>query len=167
MSHPRPSVRIAVVAEARSRPAAWFRRYGLAELAGLALAIAAGWMAHLLGAHEVVVAYAATVFENVGFYGTIAARQVAADRRTALLTDGAYEPRHVARTFRELLLEFGPAELLDSAILRPLAMGLGVRLLGLEAGIVAGKLAADVTFYLPVILTYELRRKASTPPAAP
>jgi hypothetical protein len=163
----RPSVRVAVVAEAGSRPAEWLRRYGLAELAGLALALAAAWVAHVAGAHEVLVAYAATVAENVGFYGTIAARQVATDRRASLARQAAYDLRRMTRTFRELLLEFGPAELLDSVLLRPLAMGLGVRLLGLEAGIIAGKLAADVTFYLPVILTYELRRKAASPPSVP
>jgi hypothetical protein len=163
----RHSIRAAVVDEARTRPAEWLRRYGLAEFAGLVLALAAGWVAHTLAAHGAVIAYAATVFENVGFYGTIAGRQVAADRRAAVAAHGAYARRHVGRTVRELLIEFGPAELLDSLILRPLAMGIGVRMLGLEMGIIAGKVAADVTFYLPVILTYELRRKTSPPTAAP
>jgi hypothetical protein len=37
-------------------------------------------------------------------------------------------------------------------------MGLGARYLGPALGIVIGKLAADVTFYVPVICAYELRR---------
>jgi hypothetical protein len=40
-------------------------------------------------------------------------------------------------------------------------MGLGVRLLGLELGVIAGKVAADTLFYVPVIFMYERRtRKA-------
>ena len=55
-------------------------------------------------------------------------------------------------------MEFGVAEALDSGLLRPLAMGLGVRFFGRGVGIVVGKLAADLTFYVPVICAYELRR---------
>jgi hypothetical protein len=37
-------------------------------------------------------------------------------------------------------------------------MGLGARFLGPERGLVAGKLAADIVFYLPVIFMYERRK---------
>ena len=137
----------------------WLRRYGPAELLGICTALLAARLASMLGAPLVAVAYAGAVGENVGFYGTIIARQLSADRRHARAAGEPYRGMHLWRTVRELLLEFGPAELLDSFLLRPLAMGLGVRVLGEAAGIVAGKLAADVSFYLPVILTYETRRR--------
>lgn len=38
-------------------------------------------------------------------------------------------------------------------------MGIGSRVLGREAGVLAGKLAADVTFYIPAILSYEARKR--------
>ncbi len=63
------------------------------------------------------------------------------------------------RTWRGLLLEFGPAELLDTGLVRPMTMALGTTLLGWGPGIVAGKLLADVVFYLPVIWVYERRRR--------
>jgi hypothetical protein len=143
-----------------SRVRDWLRRYGVAEVAGVCIALLAAWLADALGAPLIVVAYAAAVGENIGFYGTIVSRQMAFDRRRAALAGEQYSAPHLWRTTRELLLEFGPAELLDSLVIRPLAMGLGVRLLGESVGIVAGKLAADVTFYLPVILTYEMRQHA-------
>ena len=65
----------------------------------------------------------------------------------------------MVRTWRSLFLEFGPAELLDTGLLRPLAMGIGTTFLGWGPGIVVGKLLADVTFYLPVIWMYERRRR--------
>jgi hypothetical protein len=157
----RPSTRAAAVIESRSRAADWLRRYGVAEAAGICTALLAAWLADALGAPLVAVAYAATMGENVGFYGTIIGRQLAWDRRAARAGGERYSARHLWRTTRELLLEFGPAEVLDSVVVRPLAIGLGVRFLGRDAGVVAGKLAADVSFYLPVILTYELRRRAA------
>jgi hypothetical protein len=64
------------------------------------------------------------------------------------------------RTWRGLFLEFGPAELLDSGLIRPLAMAVCIRMLGWGFGIVTGKVLADVVFYLPVIWVYEHRRQA-------
>jgi len=59
-----------------------------------------------------------------------------------------------------LLVEFGPAELLDTFVIRPAAIGFTVWLLGPALGILAGKLLADVAFYALAIATHEhLRRK--------
>jgi pilus assembly protein TadC len=64
---------------------------------------------------------------------------------------------------RDLVLEFGPAEALDSLLLRPALMYAGILLApNLALGVVAGKIAADICFYLPTILSYEwLRRRAT------
>jgi hypothetical protein len=160
LSEYRPSTRVAAVVSLRSRAGDWLRRYGIAEVAGICTALVAAWLADAIGAPPVVVAYAATAGENVGFYGTIVGRQVASDRRLASAAGERYRGKRIWRTTRELLLEFGPAELVDSFVVRPLTMGLGIRFLGRDAGVIAGKLIADVTFYVPVILTYEMRRQA-------
>lgn len=136
----------------------WLRRYGVAELAGTCTALAGAWLVQRLGGTAVAAAYGGSLGENVGFYGTIVLREYVAERRLASAAGHAFGARGALRTAGALLLEFGPAELLDSLLLRPLAMGVGTRQLGWTLGVVAGKLAADVTFYLPVILTYELRR---------
>lgn len=146
------------------RAGEWLRRYGVAEVTGVCAALLAAWAADAAGAPLVVVAYAATAGENLGFYGTIVGRQVAIDRRLAAGEGERYSIAHLWRTAFELLIEFGPAELLDSVVIRPLAMGVGVGLLGRDTGVIAGKVAADVSFYLPVILSYELRRHAARRP---
>ena len=156
----RSSVRMAVVADTGSRATDWLRRYGIAELLGTVGALLAAYLAKTAELPLVAIGYAGAIGENVGFYGTIVLRQVAADRRLAANAGERYRATHVWHTARELLLEFGPAELLDSLVVRPFAMALGVRMLGHATGVVIGKLAADVTFYLPVILTYETRRRA-------
>ena len=139
----------------------WLRRYGVAELMGTCTALAGAWLVQRLGGNAVAAAYGGALGENVGFYGTIILREFAAERRAALAARVTFGPLHALRTAGALLLEFGPAEALDSLVIRPLAMGVGTRQLGWRLGVIAGKLAADVTFYVPVILTYEMRRMRS------
>lgn len=142
----------------RAKAAEWLGRYGVAEIAGLCTAIAGSLAARILTGSEIAAAYGGSLGENLGYYGIIIGREIAHDRRAAFALGLRYGFVGAGRTARNLVLEFGIAEALDSTILRPLAMALGVRFLGRGFGIVVGKLAADVTFYVPVICAYELRR---------
>ena len=64
----------------------------------------------------------------------------------------------------ELVLEFGTAEALDSLFLRPALMYAGVALAPNTAiGIAAGKLTANVIFYVPTIISYELLNRRERP----
>jgi hypothetical protein len=119
----------------------WVRRYVPAEVCGL-LGALTGYL-FVLGAtgHAGPAAYGAAAGESVGFYGCLLARR--------------------AGSFRALMVEFGPAEVLDSAIVRPACMAVATAALGPVAGVLAGKLAADLIFYAPVIVTYELRTPSS------
>jgi hypothetical protein len=91
-------------------------------------------------------AYAATIGEGIAFYAVLLIRDVR--RRPG-----------VARAVRGLVLEFGPAELLDTLAVRPGAMLLGPWLLGsVTFGVLAGKVAADLVFYAIAIVSYEAGR---------
>jgi hypothetical protein len=81
------------------------------------------------------------------------------ESRAARITAERFGARRAGGVVSGLLAEFGPAALLDTFVTRPLAMGLGVRLLGLELGVIAGKFAADTLFYVPVIFMYERRTR--------
>ena len=123
----------------------WLRRYGPAELVALAGALAGYLLVELLTGNRAAAAFAAAAGDNVGYYGLLAAREIA--RR-----------RSVRRALGALALEFGPAELLDSTVIRPACTALATGTLG-PAGVVAGKLLADLVFYAPVIATYELSKR--------
>ena len=57
---------------------------------------------------------------------------------------------------RSVAVEFGPAELIDSIVVRPLAFYVGPTLFGnVVAGWIFGKLVSDVAFYACAIFTYE------------
>jgi hypothetical protein len=142
----------------RRKGAEWLARYGVAEVAGLCTAIAGAFTVRALTGNVVAAAYGGAMGENLGYYGVMIGREAVRDRRAAHEVGRHYGLAGAARTARNLVLEFGVAELLDSTVLRPLAMGLGARFFGRGLGVVVGKLAADVTFYVPVICAYELRR---------
>ena len=143
----------------RHRFADWIRRYGFAELVGTASAIAGSIGARAFTGSEIAAAYGGAVGESLGFYSTMLVREFRAGRRQARAEGRAYSWRDASRASALMAVEFGPAEVADTGVLRPLAIGLGTRWLGHGWGVVVGKLAADIVFYVPVIVTYEMRRR--------
>ena len=143
----------------REKTTEWLHRYGVAEIAGVVAALAGSWSVHALTGSDLLTAYGGAIGENLGYYGIIVGRDVVRDRRATRARGRVYGVRGALLTTRNLLFEFGIAELIDTGFLRPLAMGLGMRFFGQSTGIVVGKLVADVAFYVPVLCAYELRRR--------
>jgi hypothetical protein len=163
MSQPRYTESRAAVVERRPLRD-WLARYGPAEVAGTGGALLGAYLAHALTGSEIAAAYGGTIGENLGFYGVMITREVRADYRRHRGEGRAYGARQWLQTASHLVLEFGFAELLDSALIRPLAMATGTYYLGRGLGVPAGKLLADVIFYVPVIFSYELRRRFQRAP---
>ena len=136
--------------------AEWVRRYGPAELLALIGALAGWLVADIATGNALAAAYAAAIGDNVAYYGLLATREVGARRHA-----GATSPlRASVAACAALAIEFGPAEALDSLVVRPACVAVAVAALGPVAGVLAGKLVADLAFYVPVIATYELRKRA-------
>lgn len=136
----------------RSRPAEWLRRYGPPELLCLGVTLGSSWLALAATGNLLLAALVGTWAEFVAYYGTILCRE--------LVAAGRPSPRAALGTARAMLLEFGPAELLDSMLVRPAALAAGMALLPSAAlGALAGKLVADLVFYVPTIASYELLRR--------
>ncbi len=145
----------------------WVRRYGPAEVIGLAAAVVAGSAVAAHASTELpLIAYAASVAESIGFYAAFLVGQL-------VRSDGAGgRLRRIAVTASAMTVEFGPAEALDTLLLRPAAIAGATALSGnVVAGVVAGKLAADLVFYLVAATSYTVlaRRLLArlAPPAAP
>jgi hypothetical protein len=131
----------------RRKIGGWLYRYLPAEFLGTICALLGASLAFALTGSETAAAISGAWGENVGFYGRLLAREL----------DAASTLRGRLRAVRDIALEFGPAEALDS-LLRPALMGLGIALLPeLSWGVMAGKLAADLLFYGMAIAAYELR----------
>jgi hypothetical protein len=93
--------------------------------------------------------FGASIGENLGFYGWM------------LVRDWQQSAKGLTSVIRNLLVEFGFAEVLDSFALRPLATFVSVTLFGQMTGVLTGKLAADLAFYLIAITMFE-RGKADS-----
>ena len=137
----------------------WLSRYGVAECAGIACALIGSYVVRHLTGSTLAAAYAGAWGESIGYIGAVVTRDFLAESRLARAADRGFGIRDSARVTTGLLAEFGPSGVLDTFVTRPLAMALGVRLLGLAMGIVAGKVAADIVFYVPVIFMYERRKR--------
>jgi hypothetical protein len=136
----------------------WLRRYLPAEVFGTISALLGSCVAERVSGSPVAVALAGSVGESIGYYATVGLRD--GRRHYRGLPAGGRLPRAVARTVRDLLIEYGPAELLDSLLVRPALMAAGPWLTGgLFSGILLGKVAADVVFYAVAIPGYELRKR--------
>ena len=136
----------------------WLRRYGLAECGGITCAVTASLIVRRVTANPVAAGYAGAWGESLGYAAVMVGRDFLAASRRRRAAGEPFTARDGAGVVGGLLVEFGPAALLDTFVTRPLAMALGTHLLGLPFGIIAGKLAADGLFYIPVIATYEHRR---------
>ncbi|MET0780679.1 MAG: hypothetical protein ABWY26_04245 [Microbacterium sp.] len=133
------------VAEASKRRGIlfWIIRYLPAEIVGTAAMVIAGLTVTIWTDAPALIAIAALLGEIVGFYLVLAITIFAEQSAVS-----ANWRRAIGRTFLLLIAEFGAAELLDTFLIRPAALMLGVWLLPDPMwGLLAGKVFADVIFY--------------------
>ena len=98
--------------------------------------------------------------EAIGYSTVIIARDFRSATRSVRDRGRAFGIADVGRVIVGLVQEFGPSGVLDTLFTRPFAMATGIRWLGPQWGVLAGKVAADIFFYIPVIFLYERRRRA-------
>lgn len=138
----------------------WLRRYLPAELLSSVATLAAATLVLQATHNGVQAALAATWAGNGAYFGLLLLQDVHLARRARQQRGQPYTWRTLGRNLRALAVEFGLAEVLDSFIIRPALMYYLPRWLGhFAAGILLAKLLADVTFYIPAILGYELSKK--------
>lgn len=135
----------------------WVRRYLPNEIVGTLGELGGAAAAYVATDSLAVAAIAASVGATVGYYAAAYLSAV----RGAYREQGARRPAMRALVanllaLRSVLIEFGPAELLDSIFVRPLAFYFGPLVFGnVVAGWIFAKLLADVAFYAVAIFSYE------------
>lgn len=138
----------------------WLKRYLPGEIFGVIGALLGAVIVFVLTKNRVLSAYAGAMGENIGFYGFIFVRENIIDLKESKSKGKKHGFSGYFKTTRNLFVEFGPSELLDSLIIRPFCMYIFPVITGQFAlGILIGKLTADVTFYVPTIIMYEIRKK--------
>lgn len=130
----------------------WFNRYSVPlVLATLAAIISANIIKSLFG-NNIIAGITATWVDNLVFYGYITITD---------LKNKHFNIINLLKHSRNMVVEFGPAEYLDSFILRPFYLSsFPYFISNYSLAIVLGSLAAEVSFFIPTIISYEFRKKA-------
>src|SRR4051794_11173872 len=135
----------------------WLKRFLPAELTGTIAAVAASYITHYCTNNAIAAAYAGSIAETLGFYLTICTGEVLSKQRKLKAINKRLSFADFMHIVKNILFDFGVAEILDSLLLRPFFMYIFPRWLNnYTIGILAGKLASDICFYIPVILSYEV-----------
>jgi hypothetical protein len=142
---------------ARRKLIEWVRRYLPNELAGwageLGGAAATYWLTGSFAAAVIV----GTIGASVGYYATAYANGV---RWSYQAQPGVAWPLRILVAnlvaARSIVIEFGPAEAIDSILIRPVALYAGPFVLGnVAVGWIVGSVVADIAFYVMAIFSYE------------
>jgi len=138
----------------------WLKRYFWADTLSTIVSIFVAWAIKETTNDRVLSAFLASVAASVIFYGVIILRDVKKSMQSHRLRNKKYQARSILIDFRNLMVEFGPAEVLDVLAVRPFFMYLIPTLMtNFIVGSFIGKTLADIVFFVPAILMYEVRKK--------
>jgi hypothetical protein len=138
----------------------WLRRYIPAEIIGTITAVGAAGVSQMIWGNPVLSAYAGSFGEELGFYSTMLIQNMATVRQKNRAESKNHSFADFSQVSRGMMLEFGPAGIIDGLLLRPLFMYIFPLLMNNFAlGIFVGKIAGDIAFYSLVILSYETKKK--------
>jgi hypothetical protein len=138
----------------------WLKRYLPAEIFGTVTALVSASLAHLFSSNLVIIAYAGSLGEAIGFYSTVFTQHIIGVNRKNRSQQKVFSISDFTKIIGTIILEFGPAGLLDGLVLRPFFMYVFPCIFkNFTLGILVGKFAGDLTFYLIVILGYEIKKR--------
>ncbi len=138
----------------------WLRRYLLAEIVSTTLSLATAWLIMESTGDRVMSAFVGSAVASISFYGVVAIKDISTSLKHHKNNNEKYRIKSFLIDFRNLIIEFGPAEILDVIAVRPFFMYLIPKLTGeFILSTLAGKIIADIFFFVLAIVMYELRKK--------
>lgn len=152
----------------RVRVKGWVVRYLPLEVLGTITALAAAWAAYEASGSLALAAIAGALGESVGYYVLVVVRSArghaASARVRALPGVGGRAWAATWLTARSVAAEFGPAELVDTLVVRPALLWAASAIWGAAPlAWLVGKLAADAVFYTVAIVSFEAGRRIILP----
>ena len=138
----------------------WIKRYLLADILSTDVSLFTAWLIMELTEDRVMAAFVGSAIASISFYGIVAYNDIRKSIKEHKNSKTKYEFKSFFADFRNLIVEFGPAEILDVLAVRPFFMYLIPRLTGeFLLGNFIGKMIAEVIFFIPAIIMYEVRKK--------
>jgi hypothetical protein len=137
----------------------WTKRYGLAEVISLTLTVVSSWIAFKFTNSNITTAIVATWAGNIGYFGTILVQDILLAIKQLEQKGKKYSTETFYKNTRALFVEFGVAEIFDTFLIRPtLLYYFPIWLDNLTLGVIVAKFTADISFYVPAIISYELSK---------
>ena len=125
----------------------WGKRYIPAEILCIISSVIVGYIIFLITQNRIATAYAASLAEAISYYSFLGIREYKRHQKLSL-------------TIRNLAIEFGPAEIFDTFLIRAFFMYTMPLILGnILLGIIAGKIISDIIAYIIIITMYEIKKK--------
>jgi hypothetical protein len=138
----------------------WIKRYLLSDIISTVLSLGTAWLIMEQSDDRVLAAFIGSAVASLSFYLLIAFSDVRKSLKMHKEANEAYKIKSFLIDFRNLIIEFGPAEILDVIAVRPFFMYLIPTLIGnFILGTFIGKMIADVIFFAIAIIMYELRKR--------
>lgn len=137
----------------------WLKRYLPPEIMGTVTALLSASIAHVFSNNHIAIAFFGSLGEAIGFYSTVLFQHI-----VILLKENEKDGSKLSfyafsKVAKNIILEFGFAGIIDGLFLRPLFMYLfPLYLKNFTLGILLGKIAGDCTFYILVIMSYEIKK---------
>ncbi len=144
----------------KNRVQEWIKRYLPAEIISIVVTLVSSLLTYKLTESNLTTALVGTWVGSIGYFGTILLIDIYNTNRALKLKSKSYTLKTFGLNIRALFVEFGIAEIFDSLFIRPSLMYyLPIWLNDITLGIIIAKFAADITFYGPAIIAYELSKK--------
>lgn len=144
------------MAKFKEKAKEWFKRYFFIEITAMLTAVIFGTISQFLFNNVIISAYIATWSDNTVYYSLMSYRELKARKKK----DKKLTSIGFLKVLRNMIAEFGPAEYLDSFVIRPFFMAVMLLFIKNDSlAILLGSILANITFYIPVIISYELRKK--------
>ena len=138
----------------------WVKRYLVADIISTVLSLGIAWLIMEQSGDRVMAAFVGSGVASLSFYLLIAFSDVRKSIKAHKSENKTYKIKSFLIDFRNLIIEFGPAEILDVIAVRPFFMYLIPTLIGnFILGTFIGKMIADGIFFTIAIVMYELRKK--------
>ena len=138
----------------------WIKRYLPAEILSVIATLIAVGLTYKLTGNLFTTALVGTWVGNIAYFGYILIQDIIQTVNSCRFMEVPYTRISFLKNLRNLVLEFGIAEIIDSFLIRPILMYYLPVLVGnLFIGVLLAKICADVTFYVPAIISYELSKK--------
>ncbi|MES2590157.1 MAG: hypothetical protein V4622_14355 [Bacteroidota bacterium] len=143
---------------AKAKFKSWLLKFLPAEIVGTVTAVCAASFCHIFSDNGIFIAYIGSLGEAIGFYLTIIIQNIISFKKKHQVDNRKFSFKVFAKIISTIVIEFGPAGVIDGLFLRPFLMFIFPLLIGdFTLGILVGKIVGDFTFYGLVIMTSEIK----------